>query len=198
MKKMVLSYLVYVAGAAIIIAFFMPWATIATSAMGISKQVTGALSETSFGGKFAKELDKATDALSEMGDVTIKNTVSGYQIPKMVNDETSKVAISLAQMFFEDAKDLDKKSYLVYLLPILGIACALLAFFGREKIVYIIPMVLLSGITAVVGLYKLYTTDVSSLAVKISIENGLWYTMYSLLFICIVGIIWFVMDKIKG
>jgi len=192
MKKMVLSYLVYVASAVTIIAFFMPWATVATSAVGITKEASSA-----FGGKFGKELDKATEALSEMGDISVKSSVSGYQIPKLVNDETSKVAISVAEMFFEDVKDLDKKSYLVYLLPILGIVCAALAFFGGKNILYVIPMVILSGGAAIGGLYKLYTTNVSSLAVQIVIQNGLWFTMYSFLFISIVGIVWFIADKKK-
>lgn len=189
MKKMFFTALVCVATALIIVAFFMPWATVATSVTGISKGLTGALSGTPVAGKIVGDIEKATDVIGQLGDVSIKSTVSGYQVPILVNDDTSKVAISLAQMFFKDAQDLDKKSYLVYLLPILGIMCAGLAILGRGNKISIILMILLSGGVAGAGLYHLYTMDISSLVVKISIKNGLWYTMYSFLFIAVVGLV---------
>ena len=198
MRKMLFTSLVLVASAVTIIAFYMPWATVATSATGISKGLTGALSGTPVASKVVGELDKVTDVISDFGDISIKSTVRGYQIPIMVNDKSSKVAISLAQIFFKDAKDLDKKSYLVYLLPILGIACGLFAFLGRKNKVFIIFMTLLSGTVAVGGLYNLYTLDVSNLMVKIVIQKGLWYTMYSFLFICIVGIATLLENKISS
>jgi len=198
MRKMIFPGLIYAASAAIIIAFFMPWATVATSVTGVSKGLTGALAKTPYASKIVGELDKVTDAIGAIGDISIKSTVSGYQVPVLVNNETSKVAISLAQTFFKGAKDLDKKSYLVYLLPILGIVCALFAFWGRENKFYIVLMALLSGAVGIGGLYKLYTMNVSSQMVKISIQDGLWYTMYSLLFICIVGIIWLKSESKKS
>lgn len=196
MKKQIFMSLVCVASALTIIAFFMPWATVATSATGVAKGLTGALSGTPIAGKFVKGLDAATNAISDIGgDVAIKNTVRGYQIPIMVNDKTSKVAISLAQIFFPQAEDLDVKSYLVYVLPGLGILCAILAFLGTGKNLYVIIMSILSGGAAAGGLYNLHTMDVSNMMVKISIQNGLWYTMYSFLFICITGIAWLIVVR---
>lgn len=195
MKGKIFTALVCVAAAAVIVGFIMPWATVATSATGVAKGLTGALKDTPYASKIVGKVQEATDAISDLGDITVKSTVKGYQIPIMVNDKTSKVAISLAQIFFPEAQDLDKKSYLVYLFPILGVVCAILAFLGRRNKLYILLMIVISGAVAIGGLYKLHTTDVSNLMVRISIQDGLWYIMYSFLFIALVGVVDFVVNK---
>lgn len=195
MMKILFGALVCVASVVVVVSFFLPWATVSVSAIGVSEGLIESLAGTPVAGKILGKLSSVTDAISNIGDFSVKNTVSGYQIPVMVNDESSKVAISLAQMFFEDAKDLDKKSYLVYLLPVLGVLCALLAFIGGKNRFFIMLMVLLSGAVGIGGLYKLITLDVSSLMVKITIMEGLWYAMYSFIFICVVGIVWLIVDN---
>ena len=198
-KKMFFLSMVIAASIAIIFSFFMPWATIATSVTKVSKDLTqaaeGSLADTPFAGKFIKQLDKATSAIGQMGDIEIKSAVRGNQIPAMVNNKTSKVALALAQVFFKDAGGLDKKSYLVYLLPLLGIACAALAVLGLKNKLYVIVMAVLAGAISIGGLYTLLTMDISSTIVKISIAKGLWNTMYSFLFICLAGIAWLVLNK---
>jgi hypothetical protein len=195
MKKTYLSYIVYAAAALIIIGFLMPWATVATSVTGVSSGLLSSLEDTPYAGKIAGKLSEATDAIGNMGDVGIKSTVRGYQVPILVNNKSSKVAISLAQIFFEETEDLDKKSYLVYLLPIAGVVCAVLVFLGDKNKVYIIAMTVLAGAISIVGLFKLYTLDVSSTMVKISIQSGLWAILYSFLFILMTGIAWLALDK---
>jgi hypothetical protein len=198
MKKLLFTFLVCIAAAVIIYAFFIPWATVATSVTGITKEASGALSKTGFGSKLAGEINVATNFLNDMGGVSVENTVTGYQIPVLVNDNTSKVAISVAEMFFENTKDLDKKSYLVYLLPVLGLACVLLAFFSDINRLFLVLMVLISGAVSLGGLYKLYTFDVSSLVVHISIQKGLWYSMYAFLFIFVIGMFQLLFGKKAG
>jgi hypothetical protein len=141
MRKTYLSYIVYAASALIIIGFLMPWATVATSATGVSKGLLSSLENTPYAGKIVGKLSEATDAIGKMGDVSVKSTVRGYQVPILVNDKSSKVAISLAQIFFKETEGLDKKSYMVYLFPIAGIICAVLVFLGDKNKVYIIAMV---------------------------------------------------------
>ena len=195
MKKTYLSYIVYAAAALIIIGFLMPWATVATSVTGVSKGLLSSLENTPYAGKIAGKLSEVTDAIGNMGDVSIKSTVRGYQVPILVNDKSSKVAISLAQIFFEETEDLDKKSYLVYLFPIAGVVCAVLVFLGDKNMIHIIAMTVLAGAISIVGLFKLYTLDVSSTMVKISIQSGLWAILYSFLFISMAGIAWLALDK---
>ena len=195
MKKEILIGLVAAACVLIIISFFMPWAKIATSVTGVSKEVTSKLKGTPFAGKFLKEIDKATTAIGEVGDISIKMSVSGFNVPNMVNSKTSKVAISLMEILTKSNKNLELKSYAVYLLPLFGLICVALSLVGSKNKIAVIAMLVLSGAIGVVGLYNLSTIDVSSIAVKVTIEKGLWYTMYSFLFIFFVSIAWLVVDR---
>ena len=63
----------------------------------------------------------------------------------------------------------------------------------KNKIALIV-MAVLSGGIAMGGLYNLMTVDLSKLPIQISIEQGLWQTMYSYLGICIISVIWVVLD----
>ena len=197
MKKLIFLTMVIAASAVIVYAFFMPWARVATSVTGISKELTGTVEGTPIAGKIVGKLDVITGAIAGLGDVEIKTTVRGNQVPALVNNETSKVALSLAQIMFKSAKDVDKKSYLVYLLPLFGIICAVLAVAGLKSKICVAIMLIIGGIISIGGLYNLYTMDIQSQIVKISILNGLWYTMYAFLFIFLVGIVWLIFDRKK-
>ena len=98
----------------------------------------------------------------------------------------------------EDAKDLDKKSTLVYLLPLLALVYIGLAVMGLKSNIAVIVMAVSSGAIGIGGLYNLMTVDLSNLAVKISIEQGLWQTMYGYLLICVLSVIWVVLDVLGG
>lgn len=202
MKKMIFAGVAILGAAVIVVSFFLPWATVATSATRVSKELTtaakGPLADTPFAGKFIKRLDRATTAIGEYGDISIKASVSGYQVPKLVNDKTSKVALSLAQIFFKSTEGLGIKSYLVYLLPLFGMICGALAFLGLKNKLYVIIMAALGGVISIGGLYNLYTADLSSAVVDIIIQKGLWYSMYSFLLIFLVGIAWLVLEKKKA
>lgn len=203
MRKVVLLSLVVICAIAIIHGFFMPWAKASTSATRVAKGLagaatTGGLENTPFAGKFIRIFDKTTEKIANIGDVEIKTAVSGYDIPTLINKKTSKIAISLAQALFKDAKDLDKKSMLVYLLPILALVCIGLAVVGLKSKIALFVMVVLSGAIAIGGLYNLMTVNLSNLVVTISIEQGLWQTMYGYLMICGLSIIWIVFDILEG
>ena len=202
MKKLIFSGLVIAASAIIIMSFFMPWAKVQASVTKASKELTGyadkELGDSPFAGKFIKKLDEVTGAISTMGDVEIKSIVRGYKIPALVNSDSSKVALSLAQVLFKSAKGIDKKSYLVYLLPIFAVICAFLVIIGLKNKLYILLMTIIGGAISIGGLYNLLTMDLSSTIVKISIERGLWYTMYAFLLIFLVGIAWLVLDRKKA
>ncbi len=199
MRKIVLLALVVVCALAIVHAFFMPWAKASASATKVAKSLSnsatgGVLKNSPFAGKFLRGLNKATDKISEIGDIQIKTSVRGYDIPTLINKKTSQVAISIASIMFKDAKDLDKKSMLVYLLPLLALVCIALGVVGLKNKIALIVMAVLSGGIAAVGLYNLMTVNLSSLPVQISIEQGLWQTMYAYLMIFIIGIVWIVFD----
>ncbi len=203
MKKIIFAGLVIVCSVVIIISFFMPWAKVKVSATQVSKELvtaaeTGPLKGTPFAEKFVKKLKKATSTISELGDMGVKTQVSGYDIPTMVNKQSSKIAILFAQEFFKDAKDLDKKSMLVFLLPLLGVACMVLAIFGLKYKWAVIVMLILAGVISVAGLYNLYTANFSATAVEITIEKGIWQTFYGYLAIFIICVAWIISERRKG
>jgi len=199
MKKNILSGLVIAAGVVIVISFFLPWAKVSVSVLGISKELTGEaktiLKDTPLAGKVVGKLEKITGAIGAVGDIGVKTQVSGYSIPALVNKKASKVALSLAQIMFKDAKNLDIKVYIVYLLPILGIFCGFASILGQKNKLYVIIMLVVAGLVSLAGLYNLYTADLANIAVKITIMNGLWFTMYGFLFIFFAGIAWLLLDK---
>lgn len=196
MKKMIFAGSIIVCALIIVVSFFMPWARATVSATKVAKNLSESadskLHNTSFGGKFVQGFNKATNAIGDMGDIKVKTTVSGYDIPTMINKKSSHVAIQLTQILFKDAKDLGKKSMLVYLLPLFAIVCMALAIAGLRYKALVIVAALIGGAIGIGGLYKLKATDLSNLPVQISIENGLWQTMYGFLLICIFSIAWLV------
>ena len=198
MKKMIFAGSIIVCAIIIIASFFMPWARATVSvtkvANNLANSASSKLQNTSFGDKFIKGFNQATNAIGNLGDIEVKTTVSGYDIPTMTSKKSSHVAIQLAQLLFKDAKDLDKKSMLVYLLPLFAIVCIALAVTGLKYKASVIAAAIIGGAIGIGGLYKLMATDLSKLPVQISIENGLWQTMYGYLLICILSIAWLVMD----
>ncbi len=199
MKKMIFSGLIIVCAVVIIASFFMPWARASVNATKVAKNMAnsanGKLQDTPFGGKFVRGFDQATNAIGDLGDIEVKTTVSGYDIPTMINKKSSQAAIQLVQMLSKDAKDVDKKSKLVYLLPLFALICIVLAIIGLRYKVSVIAAALIGGAIGIGGLYELISTDLSKLPIQISILNGLWQTMYGYLLICILSIAWLVIGS---
>jgi len=199
MKKNILCGLVIIAGAVIVVSFFLPWAKVTVSTMGVSKELTKdvetTLKDTPIAGKLVGKLTDITDAVSALGDIEVKTQVTGYNIPVLVNRKTSKVALSLMQIMFKSVENLDVKSYLVYLLPILGIFCAIASILGRKNRFYVMLMLVVAGAVSIIGLYNLHTTNMANIVVKVTIMDGLWYTMYGFLFIFVAGIAWLALGE---
>ncbi len=102
MKNIIFSALVIMCSMIIVISFFMQWAEVKISAAQISEKLTaaaetGPLKGALFSGKFVKKFKKITSAIGELGDIEVKTEVSGYDIPAIVNRQSSKAAILFAQ-----------------------------------------------------------------------------------------------------
>ena len=197
MRKIISVLLVITAAGFIVAAFFMPWVSASTSVTRVSKEITNTMGP--FGGlplfdELMSGVEKSVGMVRDAGDINVDMTVSGYDIPKMVNSRSSKTALSFVRNFFRDKEGLAEKSMLVYLLPLLAILCAGLAVVGIKYRSATISMLALSGVISLTGLYKLNTLHVSNEMVDIVILKGLWYTMYGYLSIFIIGILWIVSD----
>jgi len=200
-KRTILLVLVIIASVIIVRSFLLPWAQVSTSATKVSEGLTdaakGSLKDSPAAAKVIKKLEKITDFISEIGDIEIKSSISGYNIPIMVNNKTSKVALSVVALLFNNTDGLDKKSYLVYLLPLLAVICSFFAVMGVKQHWPVIAMGLISGVISVLGIYNLKTAVLSKGFVEVNIESGLWYTMYAYLAIFLISIIWILLDAMK-
>ena len=102
MKKTVFAGSIIVCAIIIIASFFMPWARATVSATKVANNMvnsaSGKLQNTSFGGKFLQGLNQATNAIGNLGDIEVKTTVSGYDIPTMTSKKSSHVAIQPASL----------------------------------------------------------------------------------------------------
>ena len=199
MTKTLILGLVLSAVLVIVVSFFMPWAEVSGSVGDVAKGFTGVfkdfVGETSLGAKVIGKIEKATDVVSEAADVRVKSIVRGVDVPKLVNAKSSKIAISLAQVMFKSVEGLEWKSYAVYLFPLAGIFCGIMAWIGLKHKVAISLMTGLSGAIAGAGLYNVYTADLSGSVVKVKIDQGIWHSLYAFLFISIMGIVWTFVNK---
>ncbi len=199
MKKTIFTALIAIAACFIIVSFFQPWAGVETSVTAVSKELTdkagGELKDTPFAGKFIKKLSNITDKIADLGDIEIKTQVTGYNVPRMVNSDTSKVALSLAQIMFKSTEGLTWKSYMVYVLPVSAVLCVFLVIVGMKNKIALIVAFLVSAGLSLVGLYNLHTMDLGTIAIKVTITYGLWNTLYAFLFIAGVTGVWLITDR---
>lgn len=199
MAKLISAGLIIVCCIVIIASFFAPWArakvNVTKVASGLVSSAESTLKNAPFAGKFISGLNTTTTVIGSLGDIEVKTEISGYDIPTMINKKSSKTALSLAQVFAKETEGLDRKSMLVYLLPLFAVSCIALTVIGLKNKLVIIPMALVSGAISMIGLYKLFTVNLSSLSIEITIMNGLWQTLYGYLLIFVLAIIWFIMDR---
>ena len=194
MKK-TLAWIVICASVMIVFSFYMPWARVTVSAVGVVRKLTVVAEEkyksSLLAGKIIKKMKKATDELDTAGDVSIRSMVRGYMIPALANDEGSKVALAAVQVMFKsEDENLPQKSYLVYLFPILGIACGILAFLGMRSWIPVVIMTLISGIVGIGMLYNVSATNLVQGEVELSLMLGLWIIIYAFLLIFVTGVFW--------
>jgi hypothetical protein len=194
--KIILATLIIVCSVVIVVSFFQPWAkadlSVTKTAGALKEKAQTTMKGSRYAAKIITGLDRAAKAIGGMGDIQVKTAVSGYDIPAMINKKSSKIALCLAQVIFKDAKDLDKKSLLVYLLPLAGLLSIILTLMGLKSIMPVVVMAILSGLISAAGLSNVMTADLSNNVVQISIEQGLWQTLYGFLLIFVFSLIWIV------
>ena len=154
--------------AIILVSFFLPWISVESAAVGgFSKLLTGKKQATI-------------------------GAVSGFKVPILANSEESRFMVSVIKIFNPTIKDADKKSWLIWLVPSLAVLLFMLRrFFGNNKWFYLTAG--LSGILIfVVAVFKITTTDLDKLILKVNIGVGLWLILIGYLGIGILNLIRFV------
>ena len=151
----------------VIIAFFMPWVSVKSEQVGMfTKILTG------------KNQD-------------VVDNISAFQVPIMVNSPDARLMISVIKIFNPGVKDVDKKSFLIWVVPFLAVIIFIIScFFGKNKWVNLIISIIGAAIF-IVTVYKINTTDLNKLVLKVEIGPGLWLTLWLYLFMGVIGFLRF-------
>ena len=182
---------VWISVAASVIGFVLPWATLDVKAAHLPGQLTQALPGAdlqALAGKLTSKIGRVTiqfkrgtetiagELLPDLS--TIPTSVSGLEIPQLVNRQDAKVAMAFAEMF-TGQRDLGAKSYAVYLLPGLALlGGALVTLAGRMRLVCVGIGGMCLAIAGV-GFWKLLTIKTGTLLVAITIGPGLWLSLWA-------------------
>ncbi len=148
---------VIVLAAIICVSFFLPW-------ISVESQMIGGLSKVLTGKRQA----------------TI-DTISGFSVPVMANSSESRFMISIIQIFNPGIQDADKKSFLIWGVPLLAVFLAIVMRF-LDKNRWVNLAIGIIGIGIFLGAaYKISTTDLDKLVLKANIAFGLWLVLGSYL-----------------
>jgi hypothetical protein len=141
----------------IVVSFFLPWVVLESGVVGgVTKILTG----------------ERKAALQ---------SISGFQVPVLANSAESRLTISVIELFNPGIKNADKKSYLIWVVPLLAVLiCASFLFFGKNKWVSLICGIVGMAVFAV-AVFKIKTTNLDKLVVKVAIGYGLWLVLYAYL-----------------
>lgn len=148
----------------IFVSFFLPWVDVQSQAIGkLTKVLRG-------------------EQKSSM------QKISGFQVPVLANSPDSKLMISLIQLFNPGVKDADKKSYLIWGIPILALMIAIANYiWGRNKW-FCLAMAILGIAIFAVAVFKIKTTDLDKGILNVQIAGGLWLTLSGYLGIGLCGL----------
>ena len=141
----------------IFISFFLPWVGVESPQMGsVSKLLTGKRQ-------------------------ALVDNVSGFKVPILANSDESRFMITVIQIFNPGIQDADKKSFLIWVVPLLGVVIAVLVnILGKNKFVNLAIAILGIAIFAV-AVFKISTTNLDKLVLKVNIGIGLWLILYGYL-----------------
>ena len=154
--------------AVIFVSFFLPWVSVQSAAAGkVTEMLTG------------KRQDKI-------------DAISAYSVPVMANSDESRLMISIIKIFNPKIQNADKKSYLIWSVPILAIIILILNLvIGGNKWLHL-AVGIIGVVIFVFAVYKIKTTDLDKLVLQVTMGPGLWLTLWSYLGIGAVSILNFV------
>jgi len=152
-----IGIVITILAALVFVAFFLPWAHVEAQAVGaVSKILTG----------------KAQANIS---------SISGFDVPIMANSPDSRFAISVIKIFAPNVKDADKRSFFIWVVPLLAVAMAFVMFLaGSNKLASLAIAVIGIAIFAV-GVYKINTINLNKLVLNVRIGLGLWLVFWGYL-----------------
>lgn len=147
----------------ICVSFFLPWVTVG-------------------GGSSVGKLSKLISGKEK----NIKQSISGFQVPVMANSEESRTIITIIKIFQPKITHADTKSYLIWIVPLLAVAMLFVTkAVPSNKWVRLafaaIGILIFAGAT-----FKILTTNMDKVVLKVSIGYGLWLILLGYLGIGII------------
>ncbi len=157
-KKTIMLVLVLI----IVVSFFLPWISVESEAVGsVTKILTGKKQAT---------LD----------------SISGFKVPVLANSEESRFMISVIKIFQPNIKDADKKSFLIWGVPLLSIVMLGLTSKFKDNKWAKLAIGLVGIAVFAVATFKIVSTDLDKLVLKVNIAYGLWLILIGYLGIGII------------
>ena len=154
--------------AVIFISFFLPWVHVESPMVGsVTKVLTGKRQAEIVG-------------------------ISGFAVPGLANGPDARLMISIIKIFNPSVTDADKKSWLIWGVPLFAVIIFLVGLFlGSNKWFNLVIGVI--GIAIfLVGVYKIKTTDLDKLVLSAKIGLGIWLTLYGYLGLGVTAVINFI------
>lgn len=184
--------------AATVIGFVLPWASVDVKSPGALNTLRkhGAVGDAL--GELTEQLkrvtvtvhrgaEQVTGELPSLADLPTQ--IRGFHIPRLANQENSKVALALLDLLMGQQQRIGLKSYAVYLLPGLALlAAGLLTMRPRSRVCGLAVAGACAAVAGV-GYWKLLTTNTAALFIAITIGPGLWVTLASYAALAVVAVL---------
>lgn len=150
----------------IIIAFFMPWVRIESQAVvgELSKLLTGK-------------------------EEKISQSLSGFQVPAMANQQDARLAIAVMKIINPESQKVDQESYLIWLVPLLAVVILILSIILAQNQWVHLAGGAIGVLIFIIGLYKINSMHMDQTFLNVSIESGIWLTLWAYLGLGLVELI---------
>jgi len=161
--------------------FFLPWARLDLHRGLTTKRLEAMNDLTRNLGRVTVKIRRGTQTISgELPRLSdIPREVSGAQIPMLAHQPNAQVAVALLALFTPQQQNIERKSYAVYLLPVVALLCGVVVTYWGSRAIVCVSAALLSGLVAGVGFWKLLTVNTQTLFVAITIGPGLWLSLWA-------------------
>ena len=121
--------------------------------------------------------------------------VSGFKVPILANSEESRFMITVIKIFEPKITNADKKSFLIWGVPLLAVIIYLVSNALKTNKWIRLGFGALGIMIFVGATYKIITTDLDKMVMKVNIGYGLWLILFGYLGIGILQIIDFLKLK---
>ena len=160
--------IIAVLAAVIFISFFLPW-------VHVESQMIGSMVKVLTGTRQAEIIG-----------------ISGFAVPALANGPDARLMISIIKIFNPNVTDADKKSWLIWGVPIFAIAIFLLSLLIGDNRWFNLAVAVIGILIFLAGVYKIKTTDLNKLVLNAKIGMGVWLTLCGYLGLGVVGAVNFV------